>query len=155
MFFFGKKNQKTFVRLIGAGDAGGMRIVVGALMVMMGSAGAQERISLSSEWGTVTAVLADNAAGQALARMLPVTIEMRDHLRQEKTGYLPAPLPEIERQRAFAKGTLGIWSANHFVIYYRDGQVPAPGIMIVGQVSGDVGIFDRPGTVTVRVETAK
>ena len=29
--------------------------------------------------------------------MLPIKIDMRDHLRQEKTGNLPSPLPEIAR----------------------------------------------------------
>jgi hypothetical protein len=62
--------------------------------------------------------------------MLPITIDMRDHLRQEKTGNLPSSLPAIERQLAFSTGTLGLWSSNHFVIYYRDGRVPQPGIVI-------------------------
>jgi hypothetical protein len=77
---------------------------------------------------------------------------MRDHLRQEKTGTLPAPLPEVERQRDFATGTLGLWGPDHFVIYYRDGRVPLPGIVILGQVTGDVSIFDRPGSITIRLE---
>ena len=116
---------------------------------------AQTRIVISSDWGTVTAELVDNEATRALVSMLPVTIAMRDHLRQEKTGDLPAPLPEVARQMPFAKGTLGLWSADHFVIYYREGRVPQPGIIILGQVSDDVSIFDKPGSVTVRVERAK
>jgi len=73
-------------------------------------------------------------------------------LRQEKTGNLPSALPAVERQLDFSTGTLGLWSSNHFVIYYRDGRVPQPGIIILGRVTGDVSIFDRPGPVTVRVE---
>ena len=96
---------------------------------------AQDRIVLSSEWGKVTAELADNEAARALVRMLPLTIDMRDHLRQEKTGNLPAPLPEIARQVDFSAGTLGLWSSNHFVIYYRNGAVPQPGIVILGRVT--------------------
>jgi hypothetical protein len=119
---------------------------------LMGSAMAQERILISSDWGEVSAELVDNNATRALVPMLPLTIEMRDHLRQEKTGNLPAPLPEIGRQRDFSTGTLGLWSSNHFVIYYRDGRVPQPGIILLGRVTGDVSIFDRPGPVTVRVE---
>jgi hypothetical protein len=84
--------------------------------------------------------------------MLPVSIEMRDHVRQEKTGNLPAPLEEGQRQLDFATGTLGLWSSNHFVIYYREGRVPQPGIIILGRVTGDVSIFDRPGPVSVRLE---
>ena len=124
-------------------------------LALTGPAMAQERILISSDWGNVTAELADNDATRALLRMLPVTIEMRDHLRQEKTGDLPLPLPAVERQTAFSKGTIGLWSSDQFVIYYRDGRVPQPGIIILGQVTGDVSIFDKPGPVTVRVEGAK
>jgi hypothetical protein len=115
---------------------------------------AQELILISSEWGNVTAELADNDAARSLARQLPVTVEMRDHRRQEKTGNLPSPLPEIARQTPFTKGTLGLWTSDHFVIYYRDGRVPQPGIIILGRVTSDVSIFDRPGSVTVRIERA-
>lgn len=114
----------------------------------------QDRIHISSDWGEVTALLATNDAVRELERMLPLTVAMSDHLRQEKTGNLPSALPEVGRQRAFSKGTLGLWSSDHFVIYYRDGQVPSPGIVVLGQVIGDVAIFDRPGPVTVIIRRA-
>src|SRR5918994_6781161 len=119
---------------------------------LIGPAMAQERVLISSDWGRVTAELVDNDATRALVRMLPLTIEMSGHLRQEKTGNLPSPLPAIERQLDFSTGTLGLWSSNHFVIYYRGGRVPQPGIILLGRVTGDVSIFDRPGRVTVRIE---
>ena len=122
---------------------------------LIGPAMAQERILLSSDWGEVTAELVDNDATRSLVRMLPITIDMRDHLRQEKTGNLPSALPAAERQLDFSTGTLGLWNSNHFVIYYRDGRVPQPGIIILGRVTGDVSILDRPGPVTVRVEHSK
>jgi hypothetical protein len=121
---------------------------------LAGVAMAQEKIVISSEWGKVNVEIVDNEATRALVRMLPVTIVMRDHLRQEKTGDLPSPLPPVSRQTGFSKGTLGLWSADHFVIYYKDGRVPQPGIVILGQVTDDVSIFDRPGAVTVHVELA-
>ena len=113
---------------------------------------AQERIRISSDLGEVTADLADNAAAKALAQMLPLTIEMSGHLRQEKTGNLPAGLPEQSRQRDFSVGMLGLWSSDHFVIYYRNGRVPLPGIIVLGKATGGLSIFDRPGPVTVRIE---
>lgn len=116
-----------------------------------GTVMAQDRIRISSDWGEVTAVLADNAAARELSAMLPLTIEMSDHLRQEKTGRLPSALPDLPRQRDFSVGTLGLWSGRDFVIYYRSGRIPAPGIIVLGQVEGDVSIFDRPGNVTVEV----
>ncbi|HEY8564663.1 MAG TPA: cyclophilin-like fold protein [Beijerinckiaceae bacterium] len=126
-----------------------------ATLGLIGPAMAQERIVISSDWGRVTADLVDNDATRALVRMLPLTIEMRDHLRQEKTGYLPSNLPAVPRQLDFATGTLGLWNSNHFVIYYRGGRVPQPGIIPLGRVTGDASIFDRPGQVTVRIERAE
>jgi hypothetical protein len=122
---------------------------------LTGPAMAQERILISSDWGKAAAELVDNDASRALLEMLPLTIDMRDHLRQEKTGNLASSLPAIERQLSFSTGTLGLWSSNHFVIYYRDGRVPQPGIILLGRVTDDVSIFDRPGPVTVRVERIK
>src|SRR5881275_2228604 len=118
---------------------------------LIGPAMAQERILISSEWGKVTAELVDNNATRSLVQMLPLTIEMRDHLRQEKTGNLLSPLPAVERQLDFSTGTLGLWNSNHFVIYYRAGRVPQPGIIFLGRVSGGVLIFDRPDPVTVHI----
>jgi hypothetical protein len=116
---------------------------------------AQERIRISSDWGNVTAELSDNNAARSFVSMLPFTIQMSDHLRQEKTGSLPSPLPEVSRQRDFDVGTLGLWGPDHFVIYYRKGRVPQPGIVILGNVTGDVSVFDRPGPIAVRVEAEK
>ena len=132
-----------------------VKLLSGAVLVALASiapARAQERILISSEWGKVAAVLVDNDATRSLLRLLPLTIEMRDHLRQEKTGGLPSPLAAAGRQLDFSTGTLGLWSADRFVIYYRDGRVPQPGIVVLGRVTDDVSIFDRPGPVTVRVE---
>jgi hypothetical protein len=134
------------------------KLLLKAFLVTIGSIGpamAQERIMISSDWGKVTAELIDNNATRSLLEMLPLTIEMRDHLRQEKTGNLPSPLPAVDRQVDFSTGTLGLWSSNHFVIYYRDGRVPQPGIILLGRATDDVSIFDRPGPVTVRVERIK
>ena len=132
-----------------------LNILCRTIVITLGLIGptmAQERVLISSDWGRVTAELVNNDATRALVRMLPLTIEMNDHLRQEKTGNLPSPLPAIERQLDFSTGTLGLWSSNHFVIYYRGGRVPQPGIILLGRVTGDVSIFDRPGRVTVRIE---
>ena len=134
------------------------RLFLRAFVITLGLIGpsmAQERILISSDWGKVNAELVDNNATRSLIQMLPLTIEMRDHLRQEKTGNLPSPLKEVARQTHFSKGTLGLWTSDHFVIYYRDGQVPQPGIIILGQAVGNASIFDQPGPVTVRIGRAQ
>lgn len=115
---------------------------------------AQDRILITSKWGNVAPELADNAAARALAQRLPLTIEMSDHLRQEKTGNLPAPLPQAARQVDFAAGALGLWGPDHFVIYYRSGRGPQPGIVVLGKATGDVSIFGRPGPISVQLRRA-
>ena len=130
-------------------------IAAGLALLSTGQATAQDHIEITSEWGTVTATLADNAAARAFAAQLPLTIEMSDHLRQEKTGNLPAPLPHAARQLDFAAGTLGLWGPDHFVIYYRSGRLPQPGIVVLGKVTGAVSIFNRPGAVSVQVRCVK
>ena len=78
-----------------------MLIAIVITLVSVQSAMAQERIVISSDWGKVTAELIDNQATRSLVKMLPLTIDMRDHLRQEKTGALPSSLPEAKRQLEF------------------------------------------------------
>lgn len=116
---------------------------------------ANTEILITTDEGQLRANLADNDAARALARMLPLRIEMRDHLRQEKTGELPSRLPDGERQTDFSVGTLGLWEARDFVIYYGEGRVPQPGIVILGQVSGDLSQFDNPDGVTVSLARAE
>ena len=111
-------------------------------------------VVISSDRGQVTADLVENEATKALVRMLPLTITMRDHLQQEKTGSLPSPLPEQPRQARFSAGTIGLWGNQDFVIYYRNGRVPPPGIVVLGRVHGNAEIFDVPGAVTVRIRKA-
>lgn len=115
---------------------------------------ANTEILITTGEGQLRAKLADNVAARALARMLPLRIEMRDHLRQEKTGELPSRLPDAERQTDFSVGTLGLWEDRDFVIYYDEGRVPAPGIVILGQVSGDLSKFDNPDGVRISLALA-
>ncbi|MCZ2498085.1 hypothetical protein GN316_15070 [Xylophilus sp. Kf1] len=127
-------------------------LLAAALLATTGPTMAQARISITSGWANVEATLVDNAATRALLTMLPVTLQMRDHMRQEKTGQLPASLPAAPRQRGFSVGTLGLWGADDFVVYYAKGQVPLPGIVVLGTVEGDVSAFDHPdaGEITIR-----
>ncbi len=112
---------------------------------------ALDRITVSSPWGDLTARLASNDAARAFSDMLPLSLELHDHLRQEKTGLLPRAIADDDRQRSFSAGTLGLWSSDSFVIYYRDGKVPSPGIVVLGQAEGDASIFDRSGPVAVTI----
>lgn len=125
-----------------------------AAVEVRGTDMANTEILITTDEGQLQAQLADNDAALALAKMLPLRIEMRDHLRQEKTGELPSALPDSERQTDFSVGTLGLWGDRDFVIYYDEGRVPSPGIVILGQVSSDLSQFDNPHGVTVSLARA-
>lgn len=111
-------------------------------------------IWITSDRAQLSAHLADNEAARALAAMLPLKIQMRDHLRQEKTGVLPSALPGGDRQTEFSVGTLGLWGDRDFVIYYRAGHVPPAGIVILGQVGGDLSLFDNSDGVVISLRQA-
>jgi hypothetical protein len=116
--------------------------------------GQQIRIRMGNQ--AITGRLNDSEAARDFASMLPLTIQMDDHLRREKTGIIPRPLSEhTPGSRTYELGHLGYWRPrNTFVIFYRqDGlTIPGPGIVLLGKVYSGVEIFDLPGTVQVAVE---
>ena len=107
----------------------------------------------------VTARLNDSEAARDLAAMLPLQVEMDDHLRREKTGVIPRPLSaRTPGSRTYEQGDLGYWRPrNTIVIFYRqDGlEIPGPGIVLLGRVESGVGAFEVPGPVTVEIEAAR
>lgn len=106
---------------------------------------------IATDKGQFSARLADNDTAQAFAALLPLRLQMRDHLRQEKTGVLSSALPDGERERDFSVGTLALWEDRDLVIYYAQGRVPSPGIVVLGQVEGDLSQLDNDGTVMVSI----
>jgi hypothetical protein len=117
----------------------------------------QIRIKLGNQ--VVTGSLNSSEAAKNFISMLPLTIEMDDHLRREKTGVIPEPLSErTPGSPTYELGDLGYWRPrNSFVIFYRqDGlTIPGPGIVRLGKIDSGIEIFDRPGTVEVTVELIK
>src|SRR5437762_5028044 len=79
-----------------------------------------QRIRIRMADQTVTATLNNNEAARDLISMLPLSVNMRDHMRREKTGPLPGPLSEQSRGvSAYEAGDLGYWRpGGNFVIFY-------------------------------------
>src|SRR6266516_3438047 len=99
-----------------------LNLLLRAFVITLGLIGpgmAQERFLISSDWGKVTAELVDNNATRSLLQMLPLTIKIPDHLRQEQHGNLPSPSPAVERPLELSVGTKGRWNSDHFITYYR------------------------------------
>lgn len=72
----------------------------------------------------------DTDAARDFAALLPLAIQMDDHIRREKTGVIPKRLSErTPESRHYEKADLGYWRPrNAFVIFYRqDGlEIPSP-----------------------------
>jgi hypothetical protein len=136
-------------------------IALSAASGMEGAASAAEgqRIRIRMGDQSVTATLNNSEAARDLLAMLPLSIQMRDHLRREKTGRIPKPLSErTQGSPTYEKGDLGYWRpGGNFVIFYRhDGlTIPSPGIVLLGKLDAGAEVFDLPGSVNVTVELVK
>jgi hypothetical protein len=78
------------------------------------------KISIQVGSRTFTATMAENPAVAALLPLLPLTLDMADLNRNEKTARLPQNLPT----QNFSPGTIQngdilLWGANAFVIFYE------------------------------------
>ncbi|WP_347710249.1 cyclophilin-like fold protein [Actinobacillus genomosp. 1] len=74
---------------------------------------------------TFEAELADTEAAQQFTKLLPLTLEMRDHLRNEKFAELPQNLTAYD----YAVGTIQsgdilLWQGNTLVIFYENFDTP-------------------------------
>jgi hypothetical protein len=137
----------------------GAMILAGIAFSAAASAQEGQRIRIRMGDQAITATLNNSDAARDLAAMLPVSINMHDHMRREKTGPLPGPLSERTRGvPAYQTGDLGYWRpGGNFVIFYlHDGlTIPSPGIVHLGKVDANVDIFNVPGNVNVTVELIK
>jgi hypothetical protein len=99
-----------------------------SLTTTMASAQDDQRIRIRTGDQVVTARLNNSEAARDFVSMLPLTIEMDDHLRREKTGVIPGPLSErTAGSRTYELGDLGYWRPrNTFVIFYRQDGLTIP-----------------------------
>ncbi len=67
-----------------------------------------------------TAELAGNATSDALQTLLPLTLSMDDHLRNEKHAQLPKPLPtDSHAPHQIQAGDVMLWGNDTLVIFYE------------------------------------
>lgn len=148
--------MKTVIRRRILGAATVAALTVNLLLPADAGAQTTHRIRIRMGNHEATATLNDSEAARDLFAMLPLSIEMDDLFRREKTGILPARLSERTPGVAtYELGDLGYWRPrNSFVIFYRhDGEtIPSPGIVRLGKVGSQLEIFDVPGTVRVTVQ---
>lgn len=98
------------------------------------------RIVISVEGLELTATLRDTVAARDLLAQLPQTVTMSDHGGVEKTGALARPLA-IDGEPAGADpdvADLGYYAPGADLVLYYGDQSYYRGIVILGQLQGDV-----------------
>ncbi|MDD7570083.1 MAG: cyclophilin-like fold protein [[Actinobacillus] rossii] len=72
---------------------------------------------------TFSAELADTQAAKELTALLPLTLEMQDHLSNEKFAELPKALSRNDQAVArIEAGNIMLWGGNTLVVFYESFQ---------------------------------
>lgn len=72
---------------------------------------------------TFSAELADTQAAKELTALLPLTLEMQDHLSNEKFAELPKALSRNDQAVVrIEAGDIMLWSGNTLVVFYESFQ---------------------------------
>jgi len=127
-----------------------------ASMAVLGTGTAQTPAA-PRVWMTVgdwrfASTLADSAAARALAARLPLTLDMTDLNRNEKTGRLPQPLPtDTYRPGTIRSGDILLWGADTLVVFYLTFDSPYAYTRL-GRLDDATGLAQvlGPGDVRIR-----
>jgi hypothetical protein len=102
--------------------------------------------------------LRESETTRDLVSLLPLTLTMNDLFGREKFGHLPRAISDSgERTHSYQVGEIVYWSPGPDIAVYRhDGQtIPAPGLIIIGEVESGVETLNVPGSLEVTIELAK
>lgn len=86
-------------------------------------ANSQDKIRITIDGSSMTAILADNTAAKALVDKLregPVTISMTNYGGFEKVGSLPWSLPASDTRITTTPGDIMLYTGNSMVIFYGE-----------------------------------
>lgn len=102
-----------------------------------------------------TAVLEDNAATQAFAAMLPVTLLMEELNGNEKYHYLDEGLPvSSERPGTIREGDLMLWGSSCVVLFYETFQ-SSYSYTRLGRIENPEGLAEAVGSGSVQVSFSR
>ncbi|MGE8427378.1 MAG: cyclophilin-like fold protein [Sphingobacterium sp.] len=113
------------------------------------------RIKVGSK--TFTATLADNKSAQEFKKMLPLTLEMADHLRNEKHTDLSKSLPtNSSNPHTIENGDLMLFGSRTLVLFYKT-FTTSYSYTRLGKVNDATGLASALGSgdVTVTFELEK
>ncbi len=117
------------------------------------------KIRLRVDGKIITATMIDSKTTRDFISLLPLTLAMNDLFRREKYAHLPKAIStEGARAHTYEVGEIAYWSPGPDVaIYYRqDGErIPAPGIIVIGNIDSGVEFLNVAGSVKVTIELIK
>lgn len=107
---------------------------------------------------TLSAILEDNPTSRDFARMLPVTLTMRDYNGTEKIGDLPRKLSTKEAPDGFdpSAGDITLYAPwGNMAVFYRDFSW-SKGLIPLGRITSDIEKFPNlHGDFEVTFEQAR
>lgn len=99
-----------------------------------------------------TVELAGNATSDTLQTLLPLTLSMDDHLRNEKHAQLPKPLPtDSHTPRQIQAGDVMLWGDDTLVIFYES-FTSSYSYTRIGKISDVSQLKSAVGRGTVQVQ---
>ena len=117
------------------------------------------RVTLTVGDQVAAATLADTPAGDQLAAMLPITVDLQDPFGQAKSGVLPRGIDIAGAGAEFHPTAGGIYywpdGGDLAVFYDALGQaVPPPGLVRLGSIDTGLDTIAARGDVTVTIRRA-
>lgn len=103
----------------------------------------------------VEAILNSSEMSRDFISLLPLDLTMKDLFCREKFAHLPRSISKEGSQiQNYEVGDIAYWApGGDLTIFYRqDGHRIKEGLYRLGKVEGDIGPFDTPGCVPVKVE---
>ncbi|WP_044024454.1 cyclophilin-like fold protein [Actinobacillus ureae] len=95
--------------------------------------------------------LADTGDVQQLTELLPLTLEMQDHLRNEKFAELPKNLTAYDHAvGSIQTGDILLWQGNTLVIFYESFDIPYH-YTNIGKIHNVKGLKEALGKGSIKV----
>jgi hypothetical protein len=114
------------------------------------------KIRIIHDGKTLTGTLADNPTARDFASLLPLALTLTDYASTEKISDLPRKLNRDEAPDAIAPvvGDITYYAPwGNLAIFHRDFR-RSPGLIRLGGLDAEAGIFAQPGPMRVTIELA-
>lgn len=115
------------------------------------------KIRIRVEDKVLTATLLDSKTTRDFVSQLPLTLTLEDYAATEKISDLPKRLSTEGAPSGSdpAVGDIAFYAPwGNLAIFYRDSGY-ANGLIILGKIDGDAGVFNLPGSLKVTMELVK